>query len=75
MSGVPGIRAGMLHIVVWLRANRLIGEKVKTSFNIILNISKYLTKIKVMTLQNHYNMNIIKYKVKYILYLKIFYRE
>ena len=25
-----------------------------------------------MTLQNHYNMNIIKYKVKYILYLKIF---
>ena len=27
-----------------------------------------------MTLQNHYNMNIIKYKVKYILYLKIFYR-
>ena len=28
-----------------------------------------------MTLQNHYSMNIIKYKVKYILYLKIFYRE
>ena len=28
-----------------------------------------------MTLQNHYNMNIIKYEVKYILYLKIFYRE
>ena len=27
--------------------------------------------MKVMTLQNHYNMNIIKYKVKYILYLKI----
>ena len=25
-----------------------------------------------MALQNHYNMNIIKYKVKYILYLKIF---
>lgn len=25
-----------------------------------------------MTLQNHYNMNIIKYKVKYLLYLKIF---
>ena len=24
-----------------------------------------------MALQNHYNMNIIKYKVKYILYLKI----
>ena len=42
---------------------------------IIFNISKYLTKMKVMTLQNHYNMNIIKYKVKYILYLKIFYRE
>ena len=42
---------------------------------IILNISKYLTKMKVMTLQNHYSMNIIKYKVKYILYLKIFYRE
>ena len=38
-------------------------------------ISKYLTKMKVMTLQNHYSMNIIKYKVKYILYLKIFYRE
>ena len=42
---------------------------------IIFNISKYLAKMKVMTLQNHYNMNIIKYKVKYILYLKIFYRE
>lgn len=28
-----------------------------------------------MTLQNHYSMNIIKYKVKYILYLKIFYRD
>ena len=25
-----------------------------------------------MTLQNHYSMNIIKYKVKYLLYLKIF---
>ena len=25
-----------------------------------------------MTLQIHYNMNIIKYKVKYLLYLKIF---
>ncbi|MEO2705464.1 hypothetical protein ABHA60_18225, partial [Blautia wexlerae] len=42
---------------------------------IIFNISKYLAKMKVMALQNHYNMNIIKYKVKYILYLKIFYRE
>ena len=31
--------------------------------------------MKVLTLQNHYNMNIIKYKVKYILYLKIFYRQ
>ena len=31
--------------------------------------------MKVKTLQNHYSMNIIKYKVKYILYLKIFYRE
>ena len=28
-----------------------------------------------MTLQNHYNMNIAKYKVKYLLYLKIFYQE
>lgn len=28
--------------------------------------------MKVMTLQIHYNMNIIKYKVKYLLYLKIF---
>ena len=25
-----------------------------------------------MTLQSHYNMIIIKYKVKYLLYLKIF---
>lgn len=28
--------------------------------------------MKVMTLQIYYNMNIIKYKVKYLLYLKIF---
>ena len=37
----PRDQAGMLHIVVWLRANRLIGEKapisiVKTSFNLFM---------------------------------------